>query len=67
MDQSFPEASEEDLQRADHTCIICREEMAAQGARRRRGTHSCWLPPPGQPCRSLRSQQAKEVCVQGQR
>ncbi|KAL4443990.1 hypothetical protein ABPG75_011727 [Micractinium tetrahymenae] len=31
MDQGFPDASEEDLQRADHTCIICREEMNSTG------------------------------------
>lgn len=31
MDQSFPDATEEDLQRADHVCIICREEMQATG------------------------------------
>jgi len=32
MDQSFPDATEEDLQRADHVCIICREELTTQGA-----------------------------------
>jgi putative AlgH/UPF0301 family transcriptional regulator len=31
MDQSFPDATEEDLQRGDHTCIICREEMSTAG------------------------------------
>ncbi|KAL4430055.1 hypothetical protein ABPG77_004425 [Micractinium sp. CCAP 211/92] len=31
MDQGFPDATEDDLQRADHTCIICREEMSSAG------------------------------------
>lgn len=31
MDQRFPDATEEDLARADHVCIICREELSAAG------------------------------------
>ncbi|KAI3427160.1 hypothetical protein D9Q98_007097 [Chlorella vulgaris] len=37
MDQSFPDATEEDLQRGDHTCIICREEMSTAGRNKKLG------------------------------
>ena len=29
MDRRFPDATPEDLERADHVCIVCREEMRA--------------------------------------
>ncbi len=31
MDQRFPDATPEDLDRADHVCIICREELTPAG------------------------------------
>lgn len=31
MDQWFANASEEQLSRADHTCIVCREDMTVGG------------------------------------
>lgn len=36
MDRRFPDATEEDLQRADHVCIVCREEMTGQTSRAKR-------------------------------
>ncbi|KFM28713.1 E3 ubiquitin-protein ligase synoviolin [Auxenochlorella protothecoides] len=35
MDARFPDATAEDLARADHTCIICREEMVVGGRTKR--------------------------------
>eukprot|EP00887_Chlorella_sp_A99_P001286 scaffold14.g1286.t1 len=42
MDQRLPDASEEDLARADHVCIICREEMAAGGHNKRLSCSHCF-------------------------
>lgn len=36
MDRRFPDATEEDLQRADHVCIVCREEMTGPPSRAKR-------------------------------
>ena len=37
MDQRFPDASPEELERADHVCIICREELAPGGRNKKLG------------------------------
>ncbi|WPT10646.1 ERAD-associated E3 ubiquitin-protein ligase HRD1B [Picochlorum sp. SENEW3] len=33
MENRFPDATEEDLERVDHMCIVCREEMVASAKR----------------------------------
>ena len=42
MDHGFPDASEEDLARADHVCIVCREEMAVGGRNKKLACSHCF-------------------------